>query len=335
MSPAELFAHPASWPALLVAPAAWLVLCALDRARERRLARLVGARVARLAPDPTAARRTARRVLFGVALFLALVAVLHPVFGDATREADERGVDVVLCLDVSRSMLAGDVAPDRLARAKREIAALSKHVRGDRLALVAFAGEAKVLVPLTRDARSFADLVEAAGPLSVEKGGTDLGAAIETALSLLPRDGGEHEAIVLVTDGEDLTGHALGAARAAAERGVTVHALGLGTALGAKIALASERGRGFLTDRAGGEVVSAMDAASLRRLAEAANGTFVEAGAGEGALVSLYEDRVVAMARKSFAAEARHRRENRFQWPLLAAVLLLLVELGLPDRRRR
>lgn len=335
MSPAELFARPEAWPVLLLAPAAWGAALALDRARARRLARLVGPRVERLAPDPSAARRAARRALFGAGLFLALLATLHPVFGDATREVDERGVDVVLCLDVSRSMQAGDVAPDRLSRAKRELRALATRVRGDRLALVAFAGEARTIVPLTRDARSFADLVETAGPLSVERGGTDLGAAIEAALALLPREGGAHETIVLVTDGEDLAGRGLAAARAAAQRGVTVHALGLGTALGSKIALATEKGRGFLTDRAGGEVVSTMDAASLTRLVEAAGGAFVEAGPVEGALGSLYEDRVVSMARRSFEAEARHRRENRFQWPLLAAVLLLLVELGLPDRRRR
>ena len=335
MSPAEFFAHAERWPALLAIPAVAVGLWLADLARARRRARLIGPRVGVLAPDPSSARSLLRRALFTLGVLGAALASLHPVFGDGSRAAEEKGVDVVICLDVSRSMLAKDVAPDRLSRAHAEIRALAEHLRGDRLALVAFAGEARTIVPLTRDLKSLADLSDLTDPLSIGKGGTDLGAALEAGLRLLPDRTGQSEAIVLVTDGEDLGGRGLAAAATCRERGIAVHALGLGTRLGSKIALPGEVGEAYLTDRAGGEVVSALDAASLRRITDATGGSFADAAKTSNALISLYDDRIVPLAKRAFEVEARRRRENRFQWPLGAALLCWLGALALPDRRRR
>lgn len=335
MSPADVFAHPERWPALLAIPVIAAGLWFEGRARTRRLARLVGPRFGVLSPDPSRARSTARRTLFTLGVFGALLATLHPVWGDGTRSADEKGVDVVVCLDVSRSMLAKDVAPDRLTRAHAEIRELCEHAGGDRLALVGFAGEARTIVPLTRDLKTLAELSDLTDPLSVAKGGTDLDAALEQALRLLPDRTGTSEAIVLMTDGEDLGGRGVAAAEACRARGIAVHAVGLGTTLGSKIALAGELGESYLTDRAGGDVISTLDVTSLRRITDATGGSFVDGTATPKALVSLYKDRIVPLARKSFESEARRRRENRFQWPLSGALLCWLGALALPDRRRR
>ncbi|MHC4732801.1 MAG: VWA domain-containing protein [Planctomycetota bacterium] len=327
--------RPEALPILLLAPLVGLSLWALDRGRARRLARAVGPRAPALAADLSRGRRRLQRALFATALLLALLAMLQPVWGDATREVEQRGVDILLCLDVSRSMLARDLAPSRLVRARREISALAERASGDRLGLVVFAGQARLAVPLTRDRDSFLELVELADPLSVERGGSDLGAALETALDALQGQTGEHEAVLLLTDGEDLEARGLRAAQTCRERSVAVHCVGFGSALGAKIPVPSrEGGETFLRDRSGVDVVSTMDATTLRRIAEATGGDFVDGHARPRPLRELYERRILPMARKAFERDERRAKENRFQWPLLAAFLLWILVPCMGDRRR-
>jgi Ca-activated chloride channel family protein len=317
--------RPDALPLLALAPAVWILLALAERGRRRRLRRLAGPRAPSLAAERSGRARALGRALTATGLLLLLVALLGPLWG--ARDVERRGVDLVLCLDVSRSMLARDVEPDRLAAARAEIRALAERARGDRLALVAFAGEARTLCPLTDDMASFVDLLELATPLAVRRGGSDLAAALETAMGLLPGRTGEHEAIVLLTDGEDLAGRGLAAARRSRELGITVHCVGYGTALGSKIAVGDK----YLRDRSGVEVVSALDAPSLDRIADATGGAFAEAPA----LLRLYEEKILPLAPLSFAATEERRQENRFQIPLLAAILLWLADLSLSDRRRR
>jgi Ca-activated chloride channel family protein len=170
----------------------------------------------------------------------------------------------------------------------------------------------------------------------VRVGGTDLGAALEAALEALPGDRGDHEAIVLITDGEDLHGRGLAVAERCRDRGVRVHCLGLGTERGSKIALADPTGtaaESFLRDRRGDEVVSALDLDGLQRIA-AATGGHALSGNEPRTLLDLYERSIQPMARKSFAAEERTSRRNRFQWPLLVALLLWILDLCFTDRSR-
>jgi Ca-activated chloride channel family protein len=324
----EFFLAPDAWPALLVVP--MLALLIWTKVRERSLARAIGPRHPILARDWSVARRRTRRLMFLAATALALLALLQPVWGESTRDEDNRGVDLLICLDVSRSMLAQDLAPNRLERARNEIAVLADRTRSDRLGLVVFAGEARLGVPLTRDRASFKELLELADPLSVERGGTDLGAALSLALDALRGQTGEHETVLLLTDGEDLTGQGLRVAEESARRGITVHCVGLGTALGAKI----PHDGGYLRDRSGAEVVSALDPATLRRIAEATGGRYLDAHDRTEALVDLYESEVLPMARKTFEAEERRNRDNRYQWPLLAAFLIWILELWIGERKR-
>ena len=319
---------------VVAAPAAWLVLRLLDRRRAARAASLFGPRAAKLAPEPTPGRTRVRRALFAAALLCALLAVLQPVWGDSVRKLEQRGVDVVVCLDVSRSMLARDVAPDRLRAARREVAALVDHARGDRFALIAFAGDARLVVPLTSDAESFTALLGGADPLTIARGVTDLGAALDVALAALGGATGDHETILLLTDGADEEGRGLRAAERCRDRNVTVHCAGFGTARGSKIAIAGEGGETFLRDRSGREVVSALEPASLRRIAETTGGAYTDGGATPGALVRLYDDEIAKVARKAFEEAERRERPNRYQWPLALAFGLWIADAGLGDRRR-
>jgi Ca-activated chloride channel family protein len=182
-------------------------------------------------------------------------------------------------------------------------------------------------VPLTRDRESFRRMLDAVDPLTVGRGGTDLGVALTTAVDALEGAAGDHEVVLLLTDGEDHEGRGARVAETLRDRGVTVHAVGFGSPRGAKIAVGGPDGETYLRDRAGRDVVTAMDRTGLRRIADRTGGTFVEAG-GEDALVDLWRDRIAPIAGKRHDEERRRERENRFSWLLLPAFLLLLVRLG-------
>ncbi len=329
----ELFASPGALPMLLLVPLLWLLLRRSDANRERRLAGILGLRMRSLAGDLAKGQRRKRRRLTVIALLLALIALLQPQWGTRLSAVEQRGVDIMICLDVSRSMLARDIVPDRLRRAQREIRALAERTRGDRLALIAFAGDARLIVPLTRDIDSFCEMVDRTDSLSVRRGGTDLAAALETAIDSLGSATGDHEVVLLITDGEDHAQLGLAAAEKCAQIGITVHCLGLGSVRGSKITLADELGESFLRSRSGEEVISSMDAPSLRKIAAATGGDFVDALSRNDPLVQLYEQRILPRARKAFAAEQRRERKQHYQWPLLVAFLLWMLEFCLTDRR--
>lgn len=294
-----------------------------------RAASVVGPRLHRLAPALAPRRRPLRASLFAAGTLLGLVALLDPAWGEAGEAPEPRGADVVLCLDVSRSMLARDEDPSRLDRAKREIADLAREARGDRLALVAFAGEARLLVPLTGDIDTLVELARGADPLSVAKGGTDLGAALDTARAALDAAGGDRGTIVILTDGEDLGGRGLRAAQTCGRRGIAVHCVGFGTARGSRIAVEGARGEEYQRDRAGREVLSAADPAALRAIASAAGGE-----SAVGSLADLYRRRILPESRRALGVADRPARPHRFQWPLLAAFALWILSWCPPPAPR-
>ena len=331
MSATDVFLQPSAWPVLLVAPLAAVGLWLAARSRVRAVARVLGARAATLATGDGARARVAHGVLLVTGLLAAGVAVMQPAWGEGESGAQQRGVDVLVCLDVSRSMLARDQAPSRLLAAHRAIAELADRARGDRLGLVVFAGEARLAVPLTRDVDTFTTMARLQDPLSVSRGGTDLGAALDTAATALEGANGDHEVILLLTDGEDNEGGGLRAAERCSRRGITVHSVGFGSRRGGKIPVQGDGGEVFLRDGSGEEVVTAADAVALERIADATGGRFVSSVDTPRALVALYDDEIVPMARKAFGERERQERENRFQWPLGVALACFVLSLFVPQ----
>ena len=309
----ELFLWWDAWPLLLLLPFVALAVALLERRRRQRLAEIVGPRASVLVQP-----RRRGVVVFSFGTLLALLAVLQPLWGQDTADGANRRADIVICLDVSRSMLARDLAPDRLTFAHDQIRKLLNQCGDDRLALVVFAGEARLLVPLTRDHTSFERLLQDAGPLAVRRGGSDLGAAIRAARNALPG----HGAIVLLTDGEDHEG----AAAREAQGDVPVHCIGIGSDRGAKIPVEG----GFLKDRSGNEVVTRMDPDTLQGIADAGGGVF----ARNDALMDIYRDSIRPDAHVTIAGQSRRERANRFQWPLIAAFFVLVWDFGRGERRR-
>ena len=262
--------RPELWPWLLLAVPVWGL--AWWWLRRRQVARSAyGAVFTERASAPWL--RALR--LSGVLICLFLV-YMEPRYGEEKVQVERRGLDVVFALDTSRSMLARDMDPSRLDAAKRDIlSVLPELVGGDRVGLVAFAGQARLIVPLTHDLDSFRQLLGTVDTATVRKGGTDLATALRKCLKLVDEGQQTTSVIVLLTDGEDLSGAGKQAAREAKSRGVVVHAVGYGSVQGSKIVLDKSGNQQFLKNNAGGEVVTRLDSDGLRALAEVTGGEFL------------------------------------------------------------
>jgi len=281
-------------------------------------------------------RARARFVLAAFAVSFLALAVSGPVRGFTLREIRRRGLDLVVCIDTSRSMLVRDLRPDRITRARREVNGLIERLRGDRMALIAFAGDAREVAPLTHDRNALSSLLENVTPAENEKGGTDLGAALERALAMFDGRTGAHEGIVMLTDGEDLEGHGLEVARKAAERGVKVFVVGMGTEAGGKIPVERQGGgETFLRDANNQEVVSAMGGRGLEELASTTGGAYLSADSSAAPLEELYEKRISRLEAREVQGGQEFVPHDRFQWFLGVAAICMLGAAGLRERRVR
>lgn len=322
----------AFWGVLLFAV---LIVLAMRAARSAR-ARLAAADLLpKLAPGWSSGRAKWRLVLQTAAFALLVLAIAGPRVGSREVTVKRRGIDIVIAIDVSNSMMARDIAPSRLAKAKREVATFLEKLDGDRVGLVAFAGDAYLQCPLTVDygaARMFLDVLD---PSSVTRQGTNLGAAIRTSILAFGANDTTSKEIVLVTDGEDLAGGGLEAAQEAASRGIRIDAIGIGSERGEPIPLGSESGSpgGFKRDAAGEIVMTRLDPESLERIALAAGGRFHRATTGELELDRLHAD-LSSLEEHDLGARTFTQYEERFQFPLGLAALLLLLDFLIPDRRR-
>jgi len=332
----EIFANPERLWLLAIVPAG--VIAAALAARARRLARArYGGQMdpARLAPGLWPGGwvwRTAAGL--AGALFLVL-AMARPQWGERVEPVLRRGVDIVVALDTSRSMACEDVKPSRFERARLAVSDLLSTRAGDRVALLPFSQWAGVTCPLTLDygaVRLFLDAAEIA-PEGTQ--GTDLGKAIRMALQTLGRGERKHKVIVLLTDGEDHAGEAVAEARRAREEGAVIFALAAGGGAGGPIPVRDESGRllGYHRDREGRVVTTRLDTGTLERVcAEGGGRSFAldAAGAAVGSLAAEI-DRLEKKEQKGLLAT---RREERYRWPLVAAMIFLTAETMLPRRRR-
>lgn len=314
-----------AWALLLLALVpAWLWF---ERARAARaiglLQHWLGERADRLAParPQAAARAAAARRCGGMGLALLVVALAGPQWGEPEAATRGASADLVVCLDVSASMQARDLPPDRMRAARAAVASLLSACGGDRVALVLFAGEAALRVPRTTDLAALQQVADGASELDVARGGTDLGAALDVALLALV--GAPRGAVFLFTDGEDPQGTGLAAALRCRQQGVAVHCVAIGGERGAKIPVATAQGEAYLRGPDGREVLSVPDRAALQAIADAAGGKLVE-GVALDDVVALRRLHVAAEARQRLAEQGLLRRPAAFAPPLLLAVLLLL-----------
>lgn len=313
------------WPALLVALAlGWLELRGSDA-----LGRFVSVVMQRrLAWRPSTGQRRARHALIGCCLLLGVLALMRPQVAGRTEAvaAGQVAADIMVVLDVSKSMLADDVAPTRLARAKAEIADLLGKLRGHRIGLVVFAGRASVIAPLTPDYAFFRMILDSVGTASVSRGGTEIGEAVRKATRSFDAGPGA-KLMLLITDGEDHGTYAEEAAREALEAGVRIVAIGFGSEEGSQISLVDpETGaRRLLTDRDGTPVMSRLDGELLRKLALTTEGAYVPAGVSALDLEAIVDDHIEPLVQTAGNAPlVRQRHEELYPWFVLASLACLI-----------
>jgi len=308
------------------------------RARRRRSLRIFAdaSRLSGLAASRDPRRRLLKALLLLAAIALIVVALARPAWHPVQQKLERYGRDVVFVLDVSRSMLAEDLRPNRLERAKLAIRDVLSVMRGDRVALVAFAGDAVVPCPRPLEYGFFRIALDGAGPDTVGRGGTMIGDALRTVLSEVFDDQDrQYKDIILLTDGEDHESFPVEAAAEAGRRGVRLFAVGLGDDREGRRVPIGEGGRKrFLTYREQ-EVWSQLDAATLRRMAAATpQGRYLHVATGAVDLGDIYEKVMAGAEKRKLESESLTRYEEKFQIFIGLALLLLVLETFIGERRR-
>ncbi len=288
----------------------------------------------RLLPDVSRPRQVLKAVFVLAAVAAVVVAMARPRYGYEWEDIQRKGVDIVVVLDLSTSMLAEDLEPNRLERARRELADLLDMLEGDRLGLVAFAGTSFVQCPLTVDYRAYRLFLESLHPQMMPVQGTDLGGAIATAVQTFDEEKLSSKAIILISDGEDNEGRGYEAAEQAAELGIKIFAIGVGGEAPAPVP-DLERG-GNKRDRMGEVVLTSFDEEGLKRMALVTGGGYERSTSGDMDLEAIYrQDIKQGMEAYQIATSRTQNWKERYQWPLGLAFLLLVLESLLPEVRRR
>jgi len=327
------------WPYVLFAlPFVVAGLLALFASTQRARARLLECfAAARLLPmlliSYSPALRFIKHTLVASGVLLAVFALARPQWGYDWQENSSRGVDVVFVIDTSRSMLTPDVQPNRLERAKLAIYDCLEKMAGNRVGLVAFAGDAFLQCPLTLDYDAFRQTLEAVDTNTIARGGTDIAVGLDAAATALDKSG-SNKIIVLLTDGEDLEDQGVAEAKTLADQGLTIYTVGVGTTEGELIPIRDASGRtDFVRDQRGELVKSHLDSTTLSDIATATHGFYQPLGAtGEG-LQRVYENGIKKLPEQNIQSQMRRQPIERFQWPLAAGTVLLAIEMLLGTRR--
>ncbi|MDR2345391.1 MAG: VWA domain-containing protein [Planctomycetaceae bacterium] len=280
----------------------------------------------RLMPDSNNGQFVISCICFSVALIFIVIAAACPMFGEYYEDVSRKGCDVFVLLDTSKSMLAEDITPNRLERAKSAIRDLLDNVTGDRIGLLAFAGKPIIKVPLTTDRGFYNEVLNEISTASAPSGGTAIGDAIRRALLAMPPDAERDQAIVLITDGEDHESMPIEAAKDAAAKNVKIIAVGLGDNIdGGRIPIRDEKGNLTFLKYNGQEIWSKVDDKTLREIAEITNGTYVPAGTKLFDLGQIYSQNIANLSKGEFQIEQQKKYHKQFQVFLIIAILLLFV----------
>ncbi len=326
-----VFAHPELGMLLWAWAAIVLGVIWLERRGSDALDRLVsGAMQSGLVLRPSRWRRWARIALLAISGSAMIVALMQPQWGLRYVATPRVGAEIMIALDVSRSMLADDAKPSRLERAKAEISDLLSYLDDDYVGLIAFAGRATILSPMTPD-KSFLRLaLDSAGAHSVTRGGTSLAEPILRAVAGMGEAGPAQRALILITDGEDHDAFALDAARQAAEAGIKIITIGFGDEAGSQIYLRDSKTgvRTLLRDGDGQPVVSRLNGDLLREIALTTDGAFVPAGTGVLDLASIYERHIADLTRGQLDERGRTIRDEAYQFFVLLALVCLIAAVS-------
>ncbi len=271
--------------------------------------------------------RKIRLCLFGCAISLITFSLLRPQWGFHWEEVKRRGLDIIIAIDTSKSMIAEDVKPNRLERSKLAVKDLLKKLNGDRIGLIAFSGSAFLQCPLTVDYGGFLLSLDTLDVGVIPRGGTRISSAIQEAIKSYEGGLKKYKVLVLITDGEDHEGNAFKWAEKAKEEGIKIFCIGIGTKEGELIPVTGADGsKTFLKDREGKVVKSKLDDVTLQKIALTTGGSYVHATGAEFGLDLIYDEKLSKMEKRELKSKMSKQYEERYQWFLFAGLLLLLIE---------
>lgn len=278
-----------------------------------------------MVPGVSSWRSALKFLLLRHGFSFAVFALAGPQMGTRLEEITAKGVDVVVALDVSNSMLAEDLKPDRMEVAKRALSQLIDRMQGDRLGIVVFAGDAYTQLPITADRSAAKIFLNSIGPNLVRAQGTAIGAAIDQARKSFGEDAAKGRTIILISDGESFEDDGIGAAKRAAEAGIIVNAIGMGTPQGAPIPIRiGDRMVGFKKDKEGQTVITKLDPEMLKRVAEAGKGEYIQATSGDTGVNTLIA-KLRSMDQTELGSYKFAGHEDRFQYFLAVACVLIFL----------
>ena len=325
------------WTSLMLLPILGLFLLWAWTARKRLVSRFVPPRLLALLTVGVSPRRQKLRLwLIFFAVALIGLALARPQWGFGYQEVKQKGLDLIVAIDTSKSMLAEDITPNRLAKAKLAVLDLRRLAKADRIGLIAFAGAAFLQMPMSTDEDVLRQNLNALDTELLPQGGTALTEAIEAARSAFKESAQEnHRALILFSDGEDHDGAAIEAARKAAGEGTVVFTVGVGTTAGELIPIRDAKGRtSYVKDASGNTVKSRLNEALLREIAKAGNGFYLQL-AGAGVMETLYDRGLAPLPKRDFETTLSRQFFERFQWFIGLAIACLTAEMLVSDRKRR
>ncbi len=275
-------------------------------------------------------------VLMMVALSLVILAICGPQLGSKLTEVKRKGVDIIICLDVSNSMNAEDIKPSRLERSKQAISKLIDNLQGDRIGLIVFAGQAYTQLPITTDYGAAKLFLNSISSAMLPTQGTAIGAAIDLGVASFGDSIKQHNsAIIVITDGENHEDDAIEAAKNARNHGITVHTIGMGSVDGGPIPVFNNGVRvSYMQDENGQTVITKLDENNLIQIAAAGKGKFVRATNSDDGLALIMND-ISKMDKKEFSSKLFTDYEDQFQWVLAIALLVLLIEFTITERKSK
>ena len=268
-------------------------------------------------------------------LIFSVLALMRPQWGFQWQEVKRRGLDILIAIDTSKSMLATDVKPNRLERSKLAVKDLIKKLEGDRIGLIAFSGTAFLQCPLTIDYDGFLLALDDLGIDTIPRGGTSISSAVEVALKSYEGGQKKYKILVIITDGEDHEGNILRLTETAKRDDLKIFCIGIGTSQGELIQLMDQTGnRVFLKDKDGNVVKSRLNEETLKQIAITTGGTYVRSSGAEFGLDLIYEEKLSKMEKKEIKAQMAKFYHERFQLPLVIALMLLVIETFITDKKR-
>jgi Ca-activated chloride channel family protein len=329
------FANPEYLYLLLLLPVL-IILWILNEYRKRRAMKRFGniELVKKLIPELSKIRPALKFIFQLIALSFSIILLARPQFGSKLEEVKRLGVEVILALDVSNSMLAEDIQPNRLERAKQAISRLVENLDNDKIGLIVFAGDAYTQIPVTTDYISAKMFLSAISPQMVPKQGTAIGSAIDLGMRSFTPGTGRSKAIVIITDGENHEDDPVAKAKEAAAAGIVIHTIGIGSAEGVPVSVASTGKKDYLKDTDGNTVISKLDENILKDIAVAANGRYVRANNSNIGLDEVYNE-IKKMKKQEMEGKMFTEYNDQFQIFAGAALLLLLIDFMLMERKNR